>query len=45
MTKIKVSVTIDEELHNKIKSASEKNDRNFSNQLNVFLKDYFKDKN
>lgn len=44
MSKIKTSITIDEEVVNAIKEIAEKEDRNFSQQVNKILKDYLKDR-
>lgn len=43
--KIKVSITLDEEIIKKIKELAEQNDRSFSQYINLILKEYLKGKN
>lgn len=42
--KKKITVSIDEEIYEKVKEICEKEDRSFSQQVNKILKDYIKDK-
>ncbi len=43
--KTKVSITLDDDIVEKIKILSEKDDRSFSQYINVILKNYLEDKN
>ncbi|MCI9175964.1 MAG: ribbon-helix-helix protein, CopG family [Lachnospiraceae bacterium] len=43
--KIKVSITLDEEIINEIKELAEQDDRSFSQYINLVLKEYLKDNN
>ncbi|MEH2941603.1 CopG family transcriptional regulator [Lachnospiraceae bacterium KK002] len=43
--KIKVSITLDEEIINEIKKLAEQDDRSFSQYVNLVLKEYLKEKN
>lgn len=40
--KKKITISIDEDVYDKIKTISEKEERNFSQQINKILKDYLK---
>ncbi|MCI9175963.1 MAG: ribbon-helix-helix protein, CopG family [Lachnospiraceae bacterium] len=42
--KIKVSITLDEEIINEIKELAEQDDRSFSQYVNLVLKEYLKDR-
>lgn len=42
--KNKVSITLDNDIINKIKQLSEEDDRSFSQYINMVLKQYLKDK-
>lgn len=42
--KKKIAITIDEEVHKKIKQISSIEDRNISSQINKILKDFIKNK-
>lgn len=42
MKKIKTSISLDEDIYNKIKQLADKEDRSFSQQVNKILKDYKK---
>ena len=42
--KIKVSITLDEEIINEIKKLAEQDDRSFSQYVNLVLKEYLKEK-
>jgi uncharacterized protein (DUF4415 family) len=44
MKKVKTSISIDEDIFDKIKATGEVEDRSFSQQLNKILKDYLKEK-
>lgn len=44
MKKIKTSISMDEDIYDKIKAIGEKEDRSFSQQLNKIAKDYLKEK-
>lgn len=44
MAKIKTSISLDEEVYNKIKAIGEDDDRSFSQQVNKILKDFLKDR-
>jgi predicted DNA-binding ribbon-helix-helix protein len=44
MKKIKTSISMDEDIYDKIKTIGEKEDRSFSQQLNKIAKDYLKEK-
>lgn len=43
MSKIKTSISIDDDVYNKIKELGEQEDRSFSQQVNKILKDYLKE--
>lgn len=38
--KVKVSITLDEDIINKVKELAEKDDRNFSQYINMILKQH-----
>ena len=40
MKKIKTSISIDEDLYDKLKAIGEKEDRNFSNQISKLVREY-----
>ena len=42
--KIKVSITLDSEIIDEIKALAEEDDRSFSQYVNLFLKEYLKEK-
>lgn len=42
--KTKVSITLDEEIIDKIKDLAEKDDRSFSQYINLVLKEYLKER-
>ncbi len=44
MNKLKISITIEKELYDQVKELSEKEERNFSQQLSKMLKDHLKSK-
>ena len=44
MKKIKTSISLDEDVYQKIKETGIKEDRSFSQQVNKILKDYIKGK-
>lgn len=44
MKKIKTSISLDEDIYNKIKQLADKEDRSFSQQVNKILKDFLKEK-
>lgn len=41
--KVKVSITLDEQIVQQIKELSEKDDRNFSQYINMILREHIKD--
>ncbi|MEH2941604.1 DUF6364 family protein [Lachnospiraceae bacterium KK002] len=43
--KIKVSITLDEEIINEIKKLAEQDDRSLSQYINLVLKEFLRDKN
>ena len=43
--KTKVSITLDEEIIDKIKELAEQDDRSFSQYINLVLKEYLKERN
>lgn len=43
MAKIKTSISIDDDVYNKIKELGEQEDRSFSQQVNKILKDFIKE--
>jgi len=40
MKKIKTSISIDEDMYDKLKAIGEKEDRNFSNQISKLVREY-----
>ena len=44
MKKIKTSISIDEDLYDKLKAIGEKEDRNFSNQISKLVREYLEGK-
>lgn len=44
MAKVKTSISLDDDVYEKIKSIGEKEDRSFSQQVNKVLKDFLKEK-
>ena len=40
--KVKVSITLDEDIVNKVKELAEKNDRSLSQYINILLKNHLK---
>lgn len=44
MKKVKTSISLDEDIYNKIKELADKEDRSFSQQVNNILKDFLKEK-
>ena len=41
--KMKIAITIDEEIYSKLEKLSSEEDRTISGQINKILKDYFKE--
>jgi len=44
MGKIKTSISIDEELYEKVKEIADNEDRSFSQQINSVIKDFLKER-
>jgi len=44
MGKVKTSISIDEELYEKVKGIADKEDRSFSQQINSMIKDFLKER-
>lgn len=44
MSKIKTSISLDDEIYEKIKSIGEQEDRSFSQQVNKILKDFLNER-
>jgi len=44
MRKLKTSISIDEELYEKLKEIADKEDRSFSQQISNIIKDFLKEK-
>lgn len=44
MNKVRVTVTIDQDVNEKVKELSQKEQRSFSQQVNKILKDYLSNK-
>ena len=44
MKKVQTSISIDEDIYEKVKKLGESEDRSFSQQLNYILKEYFEKK-
>lgn len=44
MAKVKISITLDEKVHEEISKEADADDRKVSQQINKILKDYLKEK-